>query len=167
MWSPVDETADPLHRCISAYDHSCAHVLQDIVPKYPTSCDVEWVDAEDPLFLLYTSGSTGKPKVLMFWNCEMLLTLSVDDLAEESYIGLFGREFCIQLEGIWYIQLQHLSMHLIINPQTYTGTLNLNSFFSFSPYDLCINYLNLSSLVCLTCILIVQVYSWLWLDYWA
>ncbi|GFO18920.1 acetyl-CoA synthetase [Plakobranchus ocellatus] len=25
-------------------------------------CDPEWVDAEDPLFMLYTSGSTGKPK---------------------------------------------------------------------------------------------------------
>jgi len=25
-------------------------------------CDVEWMDAEDPLFMLYTSGSTGKPK---------------------------------------------------------------------------------------------------------
>ncbi|XP_064474935.1 acetyl-coenzyme A synthetase, cytoplasmic-like [Ornithodoros turicata] len=25
-------------------------------------CDVVWVNAEDPLFLLYTSGSTGKPK---------------------------------------------------------------------------------------------------------
>ncbi|XP_023746814.1 acetyl-coenzyme A synthetase, chloroplastic/glyoxysomal [Lactuca sativa] len=35
---------------------------QDVVPKYPTTCDVVWVDAEDPLFLLYTSGSTGKPK---------------------------------------------------------------------------------------------------------
>ncbi|KAJ8434954.1 hypothetical protein Cgig2_025990 [Carnegiea gigantea] len=35
---------------------------QDVVPKYPATCDVEWVDAEDPLFLLYTSGSTGKPK---------------------------------------------------------------------------------------------------------
>ncbi|WVZ05601.1 hypothetical protein V8G54_018947, partial [Vigna mungo] len=35
---------------------------QDVVPQYPTSCPVEWVDAEDPLFLLYTSGSTGKPK---------------------------------------------------------------------------------------------------------
>lgn len=23
----------------------------------------EWMDAEDPLFILYTSGSTGKPKV--------------------------------------------------------------------------------------------------------
>ncbi|KAJ0988692.1 hypothetical protein J5N97_007048 [Dioscorea zingiberensis] len=35
---------------------------QDVVPTFPTECPVEWVDAEDPLFLLYTSGSTGKPK---------------------------------------------------------------------------------------------------------
>lgn len=35
---------------------------QDVVSKYPTTCDVQWVEAEDPLFLLYTSGSTGKPK---------------------------------------------------------------------------------------------------------
>ncbi|XP_076887146.1 acetyl-coenzyme A synthetase, chloroplastic/glyoxysomal-like [Bidens hawaiensis] len=35
---------------------------QDVVPKCSTKCDVEWVDGEDPLFLLYTSGSTGKPK---------------------------------------------------------------------------------------------------------
>lgn len=43
---------------------------QDIVPNFSTKCDVEWVDAEDPLFLLYTSGSTGKPKVLSL--CEVL-----------------------------------------------------------------------------------------------
>lgn len=27
-----------------------------------TSCEPEWLDATDPLFILYTSGSTGKPK---------------------------------------------------------------------------------------------------------
>lgn len=27
-----------------------------------TQCEPEWMDAEDPLFILYTSGSTGKPK---------------------------------------------------------------------------------------------------------
>ena len=27
-----------------------------------TECEPEWMDAEDPLFILYTSGSTGKPK---------------------------------------------------------------------------------------------------------
>lgn len=40
-------------------------LFQDVVPKYPTTCEAEWVDSEDPLFLLYTSGSTGKPKVVM------------------------------------------------------------------------------------------------------
>ena len=30
--------------------------------KVDDKCDPEWVDAEDPLFILYTSGSTGKPK---------------------------------------------------------------------------------------------------------
>ena len=25
-------------------------------------CEIEWMDSEDPLFMLYTSGSTGKPK---------------------------------------------------------------------------------------------------------
>jgi len=28
----------------------------------PSTCPVEWMDAEDPLFMLYTSGSTGTPK---------------------------------------------------------------------------------------------------------
>ena len=27
-----------------------------------STCETEWVDAEDALFMLYTSGSTGKPK---------------------------------------------------------------------------------------------------------
>ena len=31
----------------------------DVVPHQPAECEVEWTDAEDPLFLLYTSGSTG------------------------------------------------------------------------------------------------------------
>jgi len=47
--------------CICGVDFPC--FFQDVVPKYPANCDVEWVDSEDPLFLLYTSGSTGKPKV--------------------------------------------------------------------------------------------------------
>ena len=34
----------------------------DNVPQQASEAEVEWVGAEDPLFLLYTSGSTGKPK---------------------------------------------------------------------------------------------------------
>ena len=35
---------------------------EDLVSKQSTDCPIEWMDSEDPLFLLYTSGSTGKPK---------------------------------------------------------------------------------------------------------
>ena len=35
---------------------------QEQIPSQSSECEVEWMDAEDPLFLLYTSGSTGKPK---------------------------------------------------------------------------------------------------------
>lgn len=34
----------------------------DIMSSACDQCPVEWMDAEDPLFLLYTSGSTGRPK---------------------------------------------------------------------------------------------------------
>lgn len=34
----------------------------EIIQGVSTECDVEVMDAEDPLFILYTSGSTGKPK---------------------------------------------------------------------------------------------------------
>lgn len=33
--------------------------------KASADCEPEWMDAEDPLFILYTSGSTGKPKGVM------------------------------------------------------------------------------------------------------
>jgi len=35
---------------------------QDAMETSSPNCPVEWMDAEDPLFILYTSGSTGKPK---------------------------------------------------------------------------------------------------------
>lgn len=39
-------------------DHWWHEVMKDTSPE----CEPEWMDAEDPLFILYTSGSTGKPK---------------------------------------------------------------------------------------------------------
>jgi len=36
--------------------------LEDEMPKQRSTCPVEWMHAESPLFTLYTSGSTGKPK---------------------------------------------------------------------------------------------------------
>ncbi|MBL7076420.1 MAG: acetate--CoA ligase [Kiritimatiellae bacterium] len=35
---------------------------EEAVADQAAECEPEWVDAEDPLFILYTSGSTGKPK---------------------------------------------------------------------------------------------------------
>ena len=39
--------------------------LDDEMKRQRSTCTVEWMGAEDPLFILYTSGSTGKPKGLL------------------------------------------------------------------------------------------------------
>src|SRR5262249_23012784 len=36
--------------------------LEDEMKRQRSTCTVEWMGAEDPLYILYTSGSTGKPK---------------------------------------------------------------------------------------------------------
>lgn len=40
-------------------------VYEEEIKKYRPVAPCEWMDAEDPLFILYTSGSTGKPKGVM------------------------------------------------------------------------------------------------------
>ena len=39
--------------------------LDEEMNRQRSTCTVEWMGAEDPLFVLYTSGSTGKPKGLL------------------------------------------------------------------------------------------------------
>lgn len=39
--------------------------FEDFIGGQPPECECEWMDSEDPLFMLYTSGSTGKPKGVM------------------------------------------------------------------------------------------------------
>ncbi len=41
------------------------HWYHELMAHAKTSCEVEIMDAEDPLFILYTSGSTGKPKGIL------------------------------------------------------------------------------------------------------
>ncbi len=43
----------------------------------PLYCEPEWMDAEDPLFILYTSGSTGKPKGVLHTTGGYLLYTNI------------------------------------------------------------------------------------------
>lgn len=52
---------------LAAFQSSCSSGCpvwwDEAMEDVPDECEPEWLDAEDPLFILYTSGSTGKPKV--------------------------------------------------------------------------------------------------------
>lgn len=58
----TDPALDPALATLDGWDAGSFVFWHDDVASQSSSCDVEWMDAEDPLFLLYTSGSTGKPK---------------------------------------------------------------------------------------------------------
>ncbi|MFZ7113201.1 MAG: acetate--CoA ligase [Desulfatiglandales bacterium] len=45
----------------------------DLMAEASPVCEPEWMDAEDPLFILYTSGSTGKPKGVLHTTAGYLL----------------------------------------------------------------------------------------------
>lgn len=45
----------------------------ELTQEQAASCEPEWMDSEDPLFILYTSGSTGKPKGVMHTTAGYLL----------------------------------------------------------------------------------------------
>jgi acetyl-CoA synthetase len=52
----------------------------DAVSGQSTTCEPEWVNSEDPLFLLYTSGSTGKPKGIQHASAGYLLNAITTNL---------------------------------------------------------------------------------------
>ncbi len=49
----------------------------DAIASVDAECPVEWMDAEDPLFILYTSGSTGKPKGVLHTTGGYLLFAAI------------------------------------------------------------------------------------------
>jgi acetyl-CoA synthetase len=66
-------------------DYWWHEMMKDASPQ----CEPEWMDAEDPLFILYTSGSTGKPKGVLHTTAGYLLftvmtMLYVFDIRDED-----------------------------------------------------------------------------------
>lgn len=51
--------------------------LEEEMSKQRSTCPVEWMASEDPLFILYTSGSTGKPKGVLHTTAGYLLYASM------------------------------------------------------------------------------------------
>ncbi|MCF8033094.1 MAG: acetate--CoA ligase [Desulfarculaceae bacterium] len=49
----------------------------DLMADADGACEVEWMDAEDPLFILYTSGSTGKPKGVLHTTAGYMVYVSI------------------------------------------------------------------------------------------
>jgi acetyl-CoA synthetase len=61
----------------------------ELMKNASPECEPEWMDAEDPLFILYTSGSTGKPKGVLHTTAGYLLftmmtMLYVFDIRDED-----------------------------------------------------------------------------------
>ncbi|XP_051990395.1 acyl-CoA synthetase short chain family member 2 like [Xyrauchen texanus] len=54
--------SDSSNKLQTPWDAECDIWWHDLMDGASDECEPEWVDAEDPLFILYTSGSTGKPK---------------------------------------------------------------------------------------------------------
>lgn len=58
----VLENANAATKADCAWTEGRDQLWQEQIPQQSAEADVEWMNSEDPLFLLYTSGSTGKPK---------------------------------------------------------------------------------------------------------
>ena len=60
---------------------------EEIVGEASADCEVELMDAEDPLFILYTSGSTGKPKGVLHTTAGYLLGAAITHKYVFNYQG--------------------------------------------------------------------------------
>jgi acetyl-CoA synthetase len=60
-----------------AWNETCDVWYHQAMAEASNECAPEWMDAEDPLFILYTSGSTGKPKGLLHTTGGYLLYAAI------------------------------------------------------------------------------------------
>uniref|UniRef100_G3PWI6 Propionate--CoA ligase n=1 Tax=Gasterosteus aculeatus aculeatus TaxID=481459 RepID=G3PWI6_GASAC len=58
----VKHHAAECNKLQTSWNSGCDVWWDDVMRDSSEECEPEWLDAEDPLFILYTSGSTGKPK---------------------------------------------------------------------------------------------------------
>ncbi|KAG7277151.1 hypothetical protein CRUP_022614, partial [Coryphaenoides rupestris] len=65
------------NRLQTSWDSVCDVWWDEAMRDAPEECEPEWLDAEDPLFILYTSGSTGKPKGVLHTVAGYLLYTSL------------------------------------------------------------------------------------------
>ncbi|KAA0718552.1 Acetyl-coenzyme A synthetase, cytoplasmic [Triplophysa tibetana] len=56
---------DASNKLQTSWDAECDIWWDDLLDGVSDECEPEWMDSEDPLFILYTSGSTGKPKAAL------------------------------------------------------------------------------------------------------
>nr|XP_040026452.1 acyl-CoA synthetase short chain family member 2 like isoform X1 [Gasterosteus aculeatus aculeatus] len=62
---------------VTSWNSGCDVWWDDVMRDSSEECEPEWLDAEDPLFILYTSGSTGKPKGVLHTVAGYLLYTSL------------------------------------------------------------------------------------------
>lgn len=73
--APSEEKAGtrPCHSLGAAFNLGVDVWWDEEMGAAPSECPVEWLGAEEPLFMLYTSGSTGKPKGVLHTQAGYLL----------------------------------------------------------------------------------------------
>ncbi|XP_022534691.2 acyl-CoA synthetase short chain family member 2 like [Astyanax mexicanus] len=68
---------DTCNKLQTPWNAECDVWWDEAVEGVSDECDPEWMEAEDPLFILYTSGSTGKPKGVLHTIAGYLLYTSL------------------------------------------------------------------------------------------
>ncbi|MCB1398769.1 MAG: AMP-binding protein, partial [Rhodobacteraceae bacterium] len=90
----VKRTGVPIH--MDEYRDVWYHEAVDRQRSY---CPCEWMDSEDPLFILYTSGSTGKPKGVVHTQAGYLLHASLTHKLVFDYHP--GEVYCCAADIGW------------------------------------------------------------------
>ncbi|XP_064848142.1 acetyl-coenzyme A synthetase, cytoplasmic-like [Oncorhynchus masou masou] len=71
------QSGDVSNKLQTPWDAAFDVCWEEVMGQVSEQCEPEWLDAEDPLFILYTSGSTGKPKGVLHTVAGYLLYTSL------------------------------------------------------------------------------------------